>query len=171
MMSSGGGWLLLWAVGAPIETPRRVEIRFEMNRWIRSRIEGTNRRNPRVSVMKPGEIKNAPETSMAAPCVSSRPGRRPSLHLVRIAPSTAMPARRTSIEPMMAVSNARPRAQPRPIRDSTQKKVAISIKATKAKIAKKGTSPQYPSPKFVTFQPYVTPWRPNFGWSGPLAQT
>lgn len=49
---------------------------------------------------------------------------------------TERPARRTRIEPIIAVATARARAQPSPIFDSTQKKVAISANAIKPKIAR-----------------------------------
>ena len=48
-----------------------------------------------------------------------------------------MPARRTRIDPTIAVVNARPKAQPRPIWEPSQKKVAISAMATKAKTNRK----------------------------------
>ena len=86
-----------------------------------------------MSVMNPGEIKKAPDTRMAAPSLSSRPGSTPWFTLPRNRPHTEMPARRTRTEPSTAVTRAMPRAQPNPIIDPTQMNAAISASATTVK--------------------------------------
>ena len=86
--------------------------------------------------MKPGEIRNAPATRIAAPSLNSRPGTLPAAHRDRIRRKTERPARWTITEPTIAVDMAMASAQRIPIRDSTQKNVAISASAINPKAAR-----------------------------------
>ena len=82
----------------------------------------------KLEVMNPGEMRNAPDTRMAAPSLSSRPGSWPVFIFAFTRLRVASPSRFTRIAPSTAVKRAIPNAQPKPILEPTQRKAAISAR-------------------------------------------